>query len=163
MMFALFDQEHTRQQLMQAPKLYKIGLRNLCFSTGIFWRWILYGFTLSAVVFFISFVTFNESPSLSSHMYGDLWLQGVFAYGSVVVLANMTILYGSSSHSFYSLVLIAGSVGAFFVLFWLFSFLELSTLAFQFGEIITFPTYWANLLFFFLLLFPVDSFFNWIV
>ena len=61
MMFALFDQDRTKEELMSKPKLYKIGLRNQCFSTGIFWRWIIYGFTLSAFVYFISFITFNES------------------------------------------------------------------------------------------------------
>ena len=79
---------------MTKPKLYKIGLKDLCFSTWIFWRWILYGFTMSAFVFFISFYSFNESPSLDSGNYGDLWLEGTFAYGAVVILANITILYG---------------------------------------------------------------------
>lgn len=122
-MFALFDQEHDKSTLMSRAKLYKIGLKNLCFSTWIFWRWILYGFTLSALVFFISFITFNESPSTESGNTGDLWIQGVFAYGSVVILANMTILSGQSSHTVYSALLSLASVGAFFVLFWLFSFL----------------------------------------
>lgn len=44
---------------MAKPKLYKIGLKDLCFSTWIFWRWILYGFTMSAFIFFLSFNTFN--------------------------------------------------------------------------------------------------------
>lgn len=132
MMFALFDQEHTKEQLMDRAKLYKIGLKNLCFSTWLFWRWILYGFMMSAIVFYISFVTFNESPSIVNGGTGDLWLEGVFAYGAIVIIANMTILYASSSHTYYSLVLIAYSVGAYFVLFWLLSFLQLSTLADQF-------------------------------
>ena len=148
---------------MAKPKHYKIGLKNLCFSTWIFWRWILYGFAMSAFVFFISFYSFNESPSIVTGNYGELFIQGVFAYGSVVILANMTILYGSSSHSIYSLAIIAISVGSFFVLFWLFSFLRLSTLAFQFGEIITFPTYFLNLIFFFTVSVPLDVFFNWVV
>jgi magnesium-transporting ATPase (P-type) len=148
---------------MERPKLYKIGLKNLCFSTLMFWRWIMYGFAMSAIVFFIGFVTFNESPSTSSGNYGDLWLEGVFAYGAVVIIANMTIIYGSSSHTVFSVALIGMSVGAFFVLFWLFSFLQLSTLADQFWELLSFPTYWMNLLFFFTVTFPLDAFFHWVV
>jgi hypothetical protein len=75
----------------------------------------------------------------------------------------MTLLYGSSSHTLYSLALIGGSVGAFFVLFWLFSFLRLSTLAFQFHEIITYPNYFACLFFFFTVTVPLDAFFHWVV
>ena len=108
-------------------------------------------------------MTFNDSPSLTTGNLGDLWLEGVAAYGAVVILANMTILYGSSSHSLHSLMIISGSVGAFFVLFSLFSYLQLSTLSHQFIEIITFPTYWLNLLFFFLVIFPMDTFFNFVL
>jgi len=148
---------------MAKSKLYKIGLKDLCFSTWIFWRWILYGFTMSAFIFFLSFNAFAQSPSGSSGNYGDLWLSGTFAYGAVVILANMTILYGSFSHSLYSLGLIGASVSAFFVLFWLFSFLRLSTLADQFGEITSFPVYPLVLLFFFTVSVPLDVFFNWVV
>jgi hypothetical protein len=74
----------------------------------------------------------------------------------------MTILYGSYSHSLLSIVTILVSVGAYFSIFWLFSFLRISTLADQFPEMISYPTYWANLLFFYMLVFPTDSFFNWL-
>ena len=146
---------------MAKPSLYKIGLKNQCFSTKIFWKWIIYGFSMSAVVYFVSFVTFNESPNMEGQL-GDLWLEGTFAYGAIVIVANMTILYGSYSHSFFSIVMILLSVGAYFSIFWLFSFLQISTLADQFPEMISFPTYWANLLFFYMIVFPTDSFFNWL-
>ncbi len=122
MMFALFDQQHTKAHLLQYPKLYKIGLKNQCFSTLIFWKWIIYGFFMSAVVFFVSFVTFNESASESGQL-GDLWLEGTFAYGAIVIIANMTILYGSYSHTVFSLLIIAASVSAYFSIVWLFSYL----------------------------------------
>jgi phospholipid-transporting ATPase len=128
MFFALFDQEHTKRELMESPKLYKIGLKNQCFSTWLFWKWIIYGFSMSAVVFYISFVTFNESPTVEGEL-GDLWLMGTFAYGAIVIVANMTILYGSYSHTFISVFMIFASVAAYFVIIWLFSFLQISTLA----------------------------------
>ena len=64
MLFALFDQQYQKEELMKKPSLYKIGLKNQCFSTEIFWKWILYGFSMSAVVYYVSFVTFNESPTM---------------------------------------------------------------------------------------------------
>jgi phospholipid-transporting ATPase len=59
--FAIFDQEHSKSTLMQLPKLYKIGLRDQCFSTIGFWKWILYGLCQSALVFYISFITFGTN------------------------------------------------------------------------------------------------------
>jgi magnesium-transporting ATPase (P-type) len=128
MLFALFDQEYLKDELMAKPKLYKIGLKNQCFSTKIFWQWILYGFAMSSIVFYVSFVTFNESPSEQGQL-GDMWLEGTFAYGAIVIVANMTILYGSYSHSIISFFMIVLSVSAYFGIFWLFSFLKISTLA----------------------------------
>ena len=116
---------------------------------------------MSALVYYVSFVTFNESPTMEGYL-GDMWLEGTFAYGAIVIVANMTILYGSNSHSLISTVMIMLSVGAYFVIFWLFSELQISTLADQFDEMIEYPTYWANLLFFYLIVFPTDSFFNWL-
>ncbi len=41
--FALFDQQYKREVLMTEPKKYRVGLRNECFNSRIFWRWIAYG------------------------------------------------------------------------------------------------------------------------
>ena len=71
--------------------------------------------------FFISFFTFNESMSPDNGQLGDLWLEGTFAYGAIVILANMAILYGSYSHTLISVLMISASVSAYFVIFWLFS------------------------------------------
>jgi hypothetical protein len=112
----------------------------------------------SAVVFYITFITFNTTISKKNGETGDLWTAGTFAYGAIVILVNMTILYGSFSHSVYSLFVIFYSVGAFFAVFWLFSYLKLQTLDHLFNEIITYPTFYLNLIFFFTVTFPVDRF-----
>lgn len=59
MIFALFDYQFNKTKLMAEPKHYKIGLKNLCFTTWIFWKWIFYGVFQSAVVYFASFLTFD--------------------------------------------------------------------------------------------------------
>ena len=53
MWFAVFDQEKTRDEFLDDPKLYKIGLKSkpniqfifldLSFGKFRFWRWIFYG------------------------------------------------------------------------------------------------------------------------
>ena len=161
-MFALFDQEKSRVSFLEQPKLYKIGLRSQCFSTPVFWKWIFYGIAQSALVWSVAFLTYNYSANTEQGMTGDLWLEGTFAYGAIVILANMTILYASASHNFFSLFLIFGSVSAFFVLFFVFSFVKLSTLDHLFAEIVTYPTTAFNVALFFLFSFPVDCFLNFI-
>jgi magnesium-transporting ATPase (P-type) len=143
---------------MNKAKLYKIGIKDQCFSTWLFWKWIIYGFAQSALVFYVSFITFNTSPSTETGLYGDLWIEGTFCYGAIVILANMTILYGSFSHTIYSLFFIFTSVGAYFLIIFLFSLIGVSTLDHEFNEIFTYPTYLFNLFLFFFLTFPVDSF-----
>lgn len=41
--YALTDQEHSRETLMSEPKYYKIGTNNEKFTSKIFWMWQLYG------------------------------------------------------------------------------------------------------------------------
>lgn len=140
------------------PKAYKQGPKNQCFSTSIFWKWIVYGIFQSALVFFISFVTYNDTVSLPRGQTGDLWLEGTFAYGAIVILCNISILYGSFSHTLGSVAIILLSIASFFGVFWLFSFLGFTTLDGLFDEYISFPTTGLNLVFFFFITFPIDAF-----
>ena len=43
MWWAIFDFEFEKKVFMQKPELYKMGLKDEKFSTGIFWSWNLYG------------------------------------------------------------------------------------------------------------------------
>jgi hypothetical protein len=112
----------------------------------------------SALVFYVSFETFNWNYSTKNGQTGDLWLEGTFAYGAVVILTNMTILYSSFSHYTWSVLMIFMSVGSFFVIFFLFSMLGVSTLDHLFTEIITYPIFGLNLFLFFTVTFPIDRF-----
>jgi len=142
--FAIFDQEHSKQTLMQLPKLYKIGLRDQCFSTLSFWKWILYGLCQSALVFYITFWTFGANKSSHNGSIGDMWLAGTFTYGAIVICCNMTILYGSFSHMIWSILIIIGSVMSFFVGFWLLSYVHLPTLDRMWEEMISYPVFYLN-------------------
>jgi magnesium-transporting ATPase (P-type) len=37
--FAVFDWEHSKDEFLRNPKLYKIGLNDVYFNTWVFWRW----------------------------------------------------------------------------------------------------------------------------
>lgn len=40
--FAVYDWQYSKQTLLDNPGLYKIGLKNKCFSRFIFARWYFY-------------------------------------------------------------------------------------------------------------------------
>lgn len=103
-------------------------------------------------------MTFNWNYSSKTGITGDLWTEGTFAYGAVVIFCNMTILNGSFSHTFWSLFIIIGSIGSFFGIFFLLSTIGLSSLDKLFPEIITYPTFGLNLIFFFLMSIPIERF-----
>jgi hypothetical protein len=93
---------------------------------------------------------------------GDLWIEGTFVYGGIVVMVNMTILYGTFSHTIGSLFIVFLSAGSFFVVFYLFSSIGVPTLASLFFETIAFKIYGPLLLFFFIYNFPIDIFLNFL-
>jgi len=118
MVFALFDWEYPRSVLMQSGKLYKIGLKNSCFSSFIFWKWVFYGTLQSILLYFVSFYGFTYSISMTSGNGGDMLLEGMYIYGGVVILCNVQILFDSHLHSFYSLLFNFASTGSFYVIFY---------------------------------------------
>ena len=40
--YAMFDWQYSKQEFLDNPYLYKIGLKNKCFNSFIFWRWYFY-------------------------------------------------------------------------------------------------------------------------
>jgi hypothetical protein len=58
----------------------------------VFWKWVLYGIALSLLVFFVSFFTFNMSPSIFNGSCGDMWIEGTFAYAAIVIFANINVI-----------------------------------------------------------------------
>ena len=77
-------------------------------------------------------------------------------------MVNMTILYGTYSHTLGSLFIIFASVGSFFVIFYLFSSIGVPTLESLFFETLSFGFYGPILLFFFIYNFPLDVFLNFL-
>ena len=70
----------------------------------------------------------------------------------------MTILYGSFSHTIWSVLMIFLSIGSFFLIFYLLSSMGLPTLESLFEQTIMFPAFFLNLLFFLTFTLPIDRF-----
>jgi len=107
MVYCLIDEEHPRKDLLSKPDLYKIGLKNYCFTTKLFWfKWVLYGIFQAGVLFYVSFLSFGYSPQVPGGDIGDIWVEGTFIYGAVCIIVNLKIMYDGNTHTFASMFLI---------------------------------------------------------
>lgn len=147
---------------MLQPKHYKMGLNGECFSTLIFWGWLLYGFLQSLLVYFLSFNIFNWAIDPLGGRIGDLWMIGTFAYGAIVILSNSRIAYDSHSHYTLTIIFLLLSIGSFFLVFYLMNLWSESVLFYEYFEINKYPVNDACKLFLFFAMFLIDSFINFV-
>ena len=161
LIFAINDWQYTKEELMSQPKLYKLGLKNQCFGTIIFWKWIIKGILQGGLIFFMCFVPFTWGGSWNGKL-GDLWMSGTCAYGSVVILVNMTMLHDSYSHTIFSVLINLLSSGFFFLAFYITSYIGLPILDGMFQEILSFPIYIFISFYFVMFAYPTDGFLHFI-
>lgn len=61
--FAVFDWQYKKEVFLADPSLYKIGLKNKCFSRFIFWRWYLYATWQSFAIMLFSLEVLDYTTS----------------------------------------------------------------------------------------------------
>jgi len=79
---------------LERPSLYKIGLKNLNFSTLRFWSWIGYGVLQALMVYEIGFMCslyHHTSANETGKMWG-FWQAGQNVFWICIVVANFTLL-----------------------------------------------------------------------
>ena len=113
------------------------------------------------LVYYVGFIVFNWAPG-SHGRIGDIWLTGTYVYLAVVILSNTRIVYDSNSHTVYSIVIILGSVGSFYVFFYLENLWKPCELYGLFPEIHSIPIYYFAVIYVILFTFPLDMFLNFI-
>jgi len=62
--FGLFDYEHSREDFLRKPVLYKVGIQNKHFSSFVFWRWVVYGIWQGYLLMYICFTSLNRNCRL---------------------------------------------------------------------------------------------------
>ncbi len=109
---ATLDQEHSDEDLLRKPSLYKTTASNSNFSGIKFLGWILLGLWQSAVVFFFPFWVMESSSAKS----GDLWVLGTASYSVLILSVTLQVCLITS---YWTLVSIGGVVGCtlFFFVF----------------------------------------------
>ena len=59
--FAVFDWEASKETFLSRPKLYKIGLEDIYFNTGTFWRIFFYACFSGILIFLLGFLTIDTA------------------------------------------------------------------------------------------------------
>lgn len=88
MWFATFDFQKRKEEFLENPSYYSIGLKNELFNNRIFWRWIVYAAWQALFILLICFESFERT--LSDHgQTSGLWSDGMIVYAGVVLVANI--------------------------------------------------------------------------
>mmetsp|Transcript_27628 Transcript_27628/g.20037 ORF Transcript_27628/g.20037 Transcript_27628/m.20037 type:complete len:158 (-) Transcript_27628:474-947(-) len=120
MWFCIFDFQHTKEELLVRPDFFMIGLLDLCFSSAIFWKYVLQA-SCNGLFILLIILWGLDSPTGSADFdgkNGSLWLCGTLVYCSVVWVANLKIYQKTNTHSFFSFFFIFGSIGSFYLFLW---------------------------------------------
>jgi magnesium-transporting ATPase (P-type) len=117
MWYALFDEEHLKEELLKDPKHFKIGLKNLNFGKYRFWRWIFYGTCQTLMLQIIAFNSLEGGSPIYDHVGqpSNLWVTGTHIYGMVVIMANIKVWSATSNHTIFSNMVIFGSISSFYL------------------------------------------------
>mmetsp|Transcript_29097 Transcript_29097/g.21639 ORF Transcript_29097/g.21639 Transcript_29097/m.21639 type:complete len:144 (+) Transcript_29097:1177-1608(+) len=143
---------------MSNSKNYKIGIKNSCFNNSVFWGWMTYAFIQSAILFYFIFYTFSYSFSLTHGNTGDLLMSGTYAFGAIVIICNMQILYDTHSHYHFTIMSVTASMISFYVIFYLMNLIWVFEIYGYFWEMLSFPIFHIWNLFSLLVIFPFCSF-----
>jgi hypothetical protein len=115
MWFAVYDLQHTRERFLTEPSLYSIGLKNVCFSTVVFFQNIINAIVNALFIMMICYRGLDGHVSNSEGKSGSFWVDGTMVYAVVVLVVNLRIAQKTNSHTWVSTVLLSASV----LLFWL--------------------------------------------
>lgn len=70
---AVYDWQYSKQELLNNPAHYKIGLKNKCFSPWIFWRWWFYAIWQSFFILMGTLILLDQSKPYVSIVE---WMRG---------------------------------------------------------------------------------------
>jgi phospholipid-transporting ATPase len=120
LIFAVFDFEYEKSELLKNPKHYKIGFNNELFAKKVFSKWFLTGMLYGALIFFLCFFAIN-SDSPNGKTNSNIAVSGQLVFTSVVFLANMKIFLSSHNITGLSWFFCHCSSLVFALFFWFFN------------------------------------------
>lgn len=134
--------------LMTNPSFYRIGLKDECFSSELYLGWIVYALWHALVVYYSVYYALTElGVTQPDGKDIGLWLAGTTVYGSCVMVVNLTLLMKLHIHHSIGTFLFAGSVGSYFVFFWILSKYAKDDIAHLFYPTLSLTIVWLTLIF----------------
>lgn len=76
---------------MNDPTLYSIGLKNICFSTIVFFQNIMNAIINGLFIMLICFRGLDGNVSNFEGKSGSFWVDGTMVYAVVVLVVNLKI------------------------------------------------------------------------
>ena len=113
MIYAVYDQEFRKSELLKRPKLYSKGMRENGLSWSKYFYALLEAVLHGALIFFIAYIYFDGA--LSDHgKTNDMRSDGNLCYASVVFAVTLKILFDSNTINALVVMFSMLSVGAYF-------------------------------------------------
>ena len=111
--FAVMDYQYEKIEFLSNTYHYRIGLKEKCFGTMVFWRWFSLGAFKAFVLMYICLYAMDLSIRPDGHML-SLWPEGAIVYAGVVLIANHKLYLEFNYISFHGPLLIIISVLLYF-------------------------------------------------
>ena len=116
--YALFDWQFPKEELYNNPIHYRLGMENRCFSTTIFWRWLIYAFFQAIMVLYFGLIFPCNTLTASGKDY-FFWDGGHFVYMLCIFLVSFVLLKMTNNHTVFGSILLFLSASSFFWVFYL--------------------------------------------
>lgn len=107
---------YDKEDYLENPELYKIGINRECFTKTLFMQWVFYALWHAAIIFATVLYALNQPQACQSDGKEiGFWVAGMTIYGVCIFVANFLLAMRFNTHSCCStLTLLAGVVAYFF-------------------------------------------------
>lgn len=122
---AIFDQELSAEYALAFPEIYAKGQRNSAYNFRVFASWLASALWQSAVIFYICFWGFGDSPTYNGQLLG-MFPFGAVVFSAVIINVHVMLLVYQSSWTKLSAGLYALSFISWFIVGPLFSLRAIS-------------------------------------
>ena len=112
--YATADKQFEYKILERMPQMYVPGMKNAYFNNTVFWKWYLYSFIMSALIYWFAVEVFINNITNQHEMF-DFTAFGAAIYFNIVLFVNFKLLLSTHSHDFLSLSLQVFSVGMYMI------------------------------------------------
>ena len=106
--YAVMDFQYRKQEFLKRPKLYRIGLEDMCFSTGLFQNEMAFALLNGLIILVVVF-----------QCQEDFWVAACTVYAAVILIANLRVAQKLHNHTLLSTVILILSPVTFFLQFYI--------------------------------------------